>query len=80
VISEAHGRWRRAGPIRRLQPGTRDLPAKDGELVAEEEDLQVLGGPAAGQQRKELDGAVQREVGDSWQHPCDLCGETVGKA
>jgi hypothetical protein len=44
------------------------LPAKDGELVAEDEDLQVLGGPAAGQQRKELDGAAQREVGESWQH------------
>jgi hypothetical protein len=44
------------------------LPAKDGELVAEDEDLQVPGGPAAGQQRKELDGAAQREVGESWQH------------
>jgi hypothetical protein len=42
------------------------LPAKDGELVAEDEDLQVLGGPAAGQQRKELDGAAQREVGESY--------------
>jgi epoxide hydrolase-like predicted phosphatase len=44
------------------------LPAKDGELVAEDEDLQVLGGPAAGKQRKELDGPAQREVGESWHH------------
>jgi hypothetical protein len=30
-------------------------------LVAEHQDLQVLGGVAAGEQRERLDGAVQRE-------------------
>ena len=38
------------------------------ELVTQNEDLQVLGGVATGQLSKQLDGAAQRQVGESWQH------------
>jgi hypothetical protein len=37
-----------------------DLAAQDGELVAQHQDLQVLGTVAAGQQDKQLDGAVSK--------------------
>jgi hypothetical protein len=36
-----------------------------GELVAQHQDLQVLGGVAAGEQREQLDAAAQREVRES---------------
>jgi hypothetical protein len=41
----------------------------DGELVAQDKDLQVLGGVAAGEQGEQLDGAAQGQVGESRQHP-----------
>ena len=44
------------------------MPAEHGELVAEHQDLQVLGGHAVGQQHEQLDRAAQRQVGKSWQH------------
>jgi hypothetical protein len=40
-----------------------------GELVAQDEDLQVLGGVAAGEQGEQLDGAAQGQAGESRQHP-----------
>jgi hypothetical protein len=36
--------------------------------VAQDKDLEVLGGVAAGELGEELDGAAQRQVGKSWQH------------
>ena len=49
-------------PVGGLQPGTWSLAAQDRELVAQHQDLEVLGGVAAGEQREQLDGATQREV------------------
>ena len=60
------------GAVGGLQPGTWDLPAEDGELVAQDEDLQVFGGVAAGQQGEQLDGAAQRGVGEFRQHQVGL--------
>jgi hypothetical protein len=40
--------------------------------VAQDQDLQVLGGIAAGEQHEHLNGAAQREVGESRQHQSDL--------
>jgi hypothetical protein len=39
-----------------------DLAAEHGELVAQDQDLQVLGGLAASHQHEEADRAAQREV------------------
>src|SRR5215213_4889252 len=50
------------------QPGSSRLAAQHRELVAQNEDLQILGGVATGQLDKQLDGAAQRQVGESWQH------------
>jgi hypothetical protein len=36
--------------------------------VAQDEDLKLLGGIAAGEEGEQLDGAAQRQVGESWQH------------
>jgi hypothetical protein len=49
-------------PVSRLEPGSWDLAVKDGELVAQHQDLQVFGGVAAGEQHERLHGAVHREV------------------
>jgi hypothetical protein len=35
------------GPVGRLRPGTWELATQHGELVAQDEDLQILGGIAA---------------------------------
>ena len=48
--------------------GSWSLAAEHGELMAEDKDLKVLGGIAAGQLGEELDGAAQRQVRKSWQH------------
>jgi hypothetical protein len=40
------------------------LAAQDGELVAEHQDLKVLGAITASEQCEQLDGAAQREVGE----------------
>jgi hypothetical protein len=45
-----------------LELGSGDLAAEDRELVAQHEDLQVLGGVAAGEQHQQLDGAAHRDV------------------
>src|SRR5215216_6022030 len=55
-------------PIGRLQLGTWDLSTQDGELVAQHEDLQVLGGAATGEEGEQLDGAAERQVGELRQH------------
>jgi hypothetical protein len=36
--------------------------------VAQDKNLQLLGGVTAGQQGQELEGAAQRQVNESWQH------------
>jgi hypothetical protein len=56
------------GSVGGLQLGPRRLAAQHGELVAQDEDLQVLGGVVMGDSGQELDGAAQRQVGESWQH------------
>jgi hypothetical protein len=60
--------WQRAGLGGGLQLGPQCLAAQHRELLAQDEDLQVLGGVAMGEQGEELDGAAQRQVGESWQH------------
>ena len=68
------GSWQHAadrgeqGSVGRLQPRSLDLAAQHGELVAQHQDLEVLGGVAAGEQREQLDGAAQGQVGESRQH------------
>jgi hypothetical protein len=56
------------GAVGGFQPGSWELASEDGELVAQDQDLQVLGDVAAGEQGEGLDGAGQREVGESGQH------------
>jgi hypothetical protein len=51
-------------PVGGLEPGPRDLAAQDGELVAQDQDLQVLGGVTASEQHQQLDGSAQRQVGE----------------
>jgi len=51
-----------------LQLGPRRLAAQRNELMAQDQDLQILGGVGTSEQREELDGAAQRQVGESWQH------------
>jgi hypothetical protein len=55
-----------------LELGPWCLAAQDSELVAENEDLQLLGGVAVGEQGEELDGAADRQVGELRQHPGSL--------
>jgi hypothetical protein len=59
-------------PVSGLQPGTWGLPPQHGQLMAEDEELQVLGGVAAGEQHEQLDGATQRNVGEFREHQGDL--------
>jgi hypothetical protein len=50
----------------------RAVAAQHHELVTQNEDLQILGGVATGQLDKQLDGAAQRQVGESgntWERP-----------
>jgi hypothetical protein len=56
------------GSVGGLELGMLDLAVEHGELVAQDEDLQVLGGVPAGEQGEQLDGAAQREVGEVRQH------------
>jgi hypothetical protein len=44
------------------------LRRSTGELVAQHQDLQVLGGVTTGEQGEQLDGAAQQEVGEFQQH------------
>jgi hypothetical protein len=60
------------GPVGGLQPGTWGVPTQGGELVAQDEDLQVLAGVAAAEQGEHLNGAAQREGGEFRQHQGDL--------
>jgi hypothetical protein len=56
------------GTVGWFQLGSWGLSSEDGELVAQDKDLQVLGGVAAGEQGDQLDGAAQDQVGESRQH------------
>ena len=47
-----------------FQPRTLDLTTQHRELMAEHQDLQILGGLAAGQQHQQLDGAAERQGGE----------------
>jgi hypothetical protein len=56
------------GSVGGCQLGLRRLAAQHSELVAQDEDLQLLGGSPWAIQGEELDGVVQRQGGESWQH------------
>jgi hypothetical protein len=56
------------GPVGGLELGSWSLAAEHSELVAQNEDLKLLGGIAAGEEGEQLGGAAQRQVGKSWQH------------
>src|SRR5512132_3527572 len=65
-----------------FQLGPGGLPLEDDELMAQHQDLQVLGGVTSSKQREELDGAAKREVDESGQHVNSLrggCGELAGR-
>jgi hypothetical protein len=53
--------------------------AQHGELVAEHQDLQILGGVAAGEQGEQLDGAAEGQVGELRQHAGSLRDGSVGR-
>jgi hypothetical protein len=55
-------------PVGGLELGSWSLAAKHSEPMAQNEDLKILGGIAAGQEGEQLDGAAQRQVGESGQH------------
>jgi hypothetical protein len=52
------------GTVGGLRLGSWELAAWDAALVAQHQKLEVLGGVPAGQEREQLDGAAQREVGE----------------
>jgi hypothetical protein len=56
------------GTVGWFQLGSWGLSSEDGELVAQDKDLQVLGGVVIGEQGEQLDGAAQGQVGESRQH------------
>jgi hypothetical protein len=58
-------------PVSGLQPGTCGLATQHGRVVAEHQDLEVLGSIAAGQQHQQLDRAAQGQVGELRQHAAD---------
>ena len=60
------------GAVSGLQPRAWNLAAQHAELVAQDEDLQVLAGAAAAEQGEQLDGAAQRQVGEFRQHQVGL--------
>ena len=65
-----------------FQLGPGGLPSEDDELMAQHQDLQVLGGVTSSEQREELDGAAEREVDEPGQHVNSLrggCGELAGR-
>jgi hypothetical protein len=55
-------------PVGGFQPGAGDPAAQHRELVAQNQDLQVLGSITAGEQDEQLDGPVQREVRECREH------------
>jgi hypothetical protein len=57
------------GPVGRLELESCDLAPQHAKLVAQNEDLQILGGIATGQKGEQLDGVAQRQVGESREHP-----------
>ena len=66
------------GAVGGLEPGTWGLAAQHTKLVAQHEDLQVLGGVAAGEHREQPDGAAERRVGEFGEHPSGLRGISGG--
>jgi hypothetical protein len=51
---------REQGPVGGFEPGLWSLAAEHGELLAQDKDLQILGGVGKGEQGEQLDGAAQR--------------------
>ena len=52
-------------PIGPRQPRSLDLPLKDGNRVAQDQDLSVLGAIGAGEQAEPAEQAQHRQVGES---------------
>jgi hypothetical protein len=59
------------GPVRPGHPGSRGLAAKHGKMVAQHEDLDVLGRIGAGEQHHPADKLVDHEVRQSECHQSD---------
>ena len=66
------------GPVGRFKLRSWSLAAEHGELVTQDKDLKILGGVTAAELGEELDGAAQRQVGESWQHRGGLRGGGSG--
>ena len=69
------------GAVGGLELGTWRVAAEHGELVAQDKDLQVLGGVAAGQQREQANRSAQRQVHsfDSPERPPQRLASTSGQ-
>jgi len=59
------GQRRQHRPVSPRQPRVLDLPLKDGELMAQDQDLGVLGTVGAGGQGQPAEHAQHRRVGES---------------
>jgi len=67
------------GPVGGFELDSWSVAAEDRELVAQDQDLEILGSVATGELGEELDGAAQRQVGESWQHRVGLrSGDSSG--
>jgi hypothetical protein len=55
-------------PVGGLEPGRGTSAVQDGELLAQDQDLQILGGVTASEQHQQLDGPAQRQVGSFEEH------------
>ena len=52
-------------PVGGFELGSWSLAAEHGHLMSQDEDLKILGGIASGEEGEQLDGAAQRQVGES---------------
>jgi hypothetical protein len=73
VAGEKPGQGSEGGVIGPVQPRAGIGPAQDRVLVTQNEDLDVLGRIAAGEQRQLLGGAAEREVEQAQRHDRRSC-------
>jgi hypothetical protein len=71
--AEPAGPWQRAadgkwGAVAGLKPGSWNLDPQDGELVAQYQDLQVLGSVTANEQSEQLDAPARCKVAEFGEH------------
>jgi len=60
-------------PVGPRQPRCLDLPLEDGDLVAQNQDLSVLGAIGPGEQGEPAEHAQHRQVGESHRHEYRQC-------